>query len=300
MFNNNNIVIGIAGSGGDGVISAGDILINAASSEGLFVFMLKSFGAQIRGGESSVRVRMSDLPVQSQGDRIDIMVVLSWRNFIRFKSELLLEEEVVIVSDSADPMEDGDIPLTESQRKYWYKIPFAKLAEEHSGSAQAKNIVMLGAISELFSLPREALKKAVNKKFRTKSEEIIQSNLKAIIAGEEYIRKNVEKIDPLVFEYKTGDKRLVMQGNEAIAMGAIYAGLNFYAGYPITPSTEIMEWISRYLPQRDGITMQMEDELASINAIMGASFAGKKAMTATSGPGISLMNEGIGLASMAE
>ena len=112
--------------------------------------------------------------------------------------------------------------------------------------------------------------------------------------------KNVKKADPLRFDYKPKEPRLIMQGNEAVALGAIYAGLDFYAGYPITPSTEIMEWISKYLPQKGGVSMQMEDELASINAIMGASFAGKKAMTATSGPGISLMNEGLGLASMAE
>ncbi len=300
MLNNKNIVIGIAGSGGEGIISAGEILVNAASSEGLFVFMLKSVGAQIRGGESSIRVRVSDLPVQSQGDRIDVLVVLSWKNFLRFKSELQLEEKVIIVSDTDDPMPDEEIPLTESQREFWYKIPFAKLAEEHAGTHQAKNIVMLGAISEIFSLPREALSKSIKKKFKYKTPEIIENNIKAMVAGVEYVKTQVVKNDPLIFEYQHRKPRLVMQGNEAIALGAIYAGLDYYAGYPITPSTEIMEWISRYLPQRDGIAMQMEDELASINAILGASFAGKKAMTATSGPGISLMNEGIGLASMAE
>ncbi|MDD3716625.1 MAG: 2-oxoacid:acceptor oxidoreductase subunit alpha [Candidatus Marinimicrobia bacterium] len=299
-MNNRNIVIGIAGSGGDGVVSAGEILVNAASSDGLFVFMLKSFGAQIRGGESSVRVRISDLPVQSQGDRIDVMVVLSWSNFLRFKSELLLQEDAVIVSDTDDPMSDDSIPLNELQRTNWYKIPFSKLATEQTGSNLAKNIVMLGAISELFTLPKEALNKSVKKKFKTKTDDIIESNIKAMQAGIDYVREHIEKKDPLRFEYEIRSPRLVMQGNEAVAMGAIYAGLEFYAGYPITPSTEIMEWISRYLPQRDGITMQMEDELASINAIIGASFAGRKAMTATSGPGISLMTEGIGLASMAE
>ena len=300
MLNNKNIVIGIAGSGGDGVISAGEILVNAASSEGLFVFMLKSFGAQIRGGESSVRVRMSDLPVQSQGDRIDIMVVLSWSNFLRFKSELLLEEKVIIISDADDPMADEDVPLTAEQREYWYKIPFTELSREQTGSPLSKNIVMLGAVSELFSLPKLALEKSIEKKFKNKSEAVTESNIKAMKAGTAYVREKVKKNDPLTFEYESREARLVMQGNEAIAMGAIYAGVDFYAGYPITPSTEIMEWIARYLPQREGIAMQMEDELASINAILGASFAGKKAMTATSGPGISLMNEGIGLASMAE
>ena len=300
MLNNKNIVIGIAGSGGDGVISAGEILVNAASSEGLFVFMLKSFGPQIRGGESSVRVRMSDMPVQTQGDRIDILVVLSWSNFMRFKEEMLLEKKVMIVSDSNDPMPDEDVPLTEEQREFWYKIPFAKLSEDATGGTLSKNITMLGAVSELFSLPKEALQKSIEKKFKYKDRQVIDSNLNALKAGADYVKENVKKEDPLTFEYEIREPRLVMQGNEAVALGAMYAGLDYYAGYPITPSTEIMEWISRFLPQKGGVSMQMEDELASINAIVGASFAGKKAMTATSGPGISLMNEGIGLASIAE
>lgn len=300
MLNNKNIVIGIAGSGGDGVISAGEILVNAASSEGLFVFMLKSFGPQIRGGESSVRVRMSELPVQTQGDKIDILVVLSWSNFLRFKEEMLLEDKVIVVSDTNDPMADEDVPLTDVQREFWYKIPFEKLSEDLTGGKLAKNIVMLGAISELFSLPKDALQKSITKKFKHKDKSIIDTNINALKAGEQYVIENVKKEDPLHFEYEPKEPRLVMQGNEAVALGAMYAGLDFYAGYPITPSTEIMEWIAKYLPQKGGVTMQMEDELASINAIMGASFAGKKAMTATSGPGISLMNEGLGLASMAE
>ncbi len=300
MLNNKNIVIGIAGSGGDGVISAGEILVNAASSEGLFVFMLKSFGPQIRGGESSVRVRMSDMPVQTQGDKIDILVVLCWSNVLRFKAEMILEDKVMIVSDCDDPMPDEEVPLTESQQEFWYKIPFAKISEDLTGAKLAKNIVMLGAISELFNLPKDALQKSIEKKFKYKDQEIIDSNISALKAGQEFVKKEITKRDPLTFEYEKRQPRLVMQGNEAIALGAMYAGVEYYAGYPITPSTEIMEWISRYLPQKNGISMQMEDELASINAIIGASFAGKKAMTATSGPGISLMNEGIGLASMAE
>lgn len=300
MLNNKNIVIGIAGSGGDGVISAGEVLVNAASSDGLFVFMTKSYGAQIRGGESSVRVRMSDLPVSSQGDRIDILVVFSWKDFIRFKSEMLLEESVIIVSDCDDPMPDDEVPVSETNRKFWYKVPFAKIAKEEAGNPLSKNVVMLGVITELFSLPKEALKRSIIKKFKHKDQAVIDANLTAMQLGEDYVQSTIKKSDPLTFEYTKRKPRLVMAGNDAIAWGALYSGLDFYAGYPITPSTEIMQWISRFLPQQGGVAMQMEDELASINTIMGASFAGKKAMTATSGPGISLMNEGIGLASMAE
>jgi len=94
-------------------------------------------------------------------------------------------------------------------------------------------------------------------------------------------------------------QRLV-QGNEACALGALYAGCNFYAGYPITPSSEIMELMARELPKRGGVFMQMEDEIASLSAVIGAAWAGAKAMTATSGPGFSLMQENIGYAAITE
>ena len=296
----NNIVIGIAGSGGDGIITAGELLVKAASKDGLFVFMLKSYGPQIRGGESSIKLRMSDIPIASQGDKLDILVVLSWKDFLRFKSELLLEDDVIIVSDSADKFPEEDIPIDKKKMKNWYKIPITEIAKESSGTTQSKNIVTLGIVAELFNLPKKSLKKSIIKKFTRKGEGVVNSNINALNAGQNYVKKSLTKIDPLEFKYKKHEPRLVMEGNEAIAYGAIYAGLEFYAGYPITPSSEIMQWIGQFLPKYGGTIMQMEDELASINAIIGASFVGKKSMTATSGPGISLMNEGIGLATMVE
>lgn len=296
----NNIVLGMAGSGGDGIITAGELLVKAASSDGLFVFMLKSFGPQIRGGESSIKLRMSEKPVATQGDKLDVLVVLSWKDFLRFKSELLLEDNVIIVSDSDDKFPEENIPIDKNKMKQWYKIPIAELAKKSSGTKQSKNIVMLGVIAELFNLPKEALKRSIKKKFGKKGQKVVDSNIIALNAGQDHVKNSLTKTDLLKFEYKKHEPRLVMEGNEAIAYGAIYAGLEFFAGYPITPSSEVMQWVGRFLPKYGGTIMQMEDELASINSIIGASFVGKKSMTATSGPGISLMNEGIGLASMTE
>ncbi len=296
----NDIVIGIAGSGGDGIISAGEILINAAASDGLFTFMLKSFGPQIRGGESSVRTRISQNPIATQGDRIDVLVVLSWKDFLRFQGEMMFKKNLVIVSDSEDKFPEEDIPLDMKNVEAWYKIPFGEIAKNSAGSLLAKNIVMLGAVSELFKLPDDALAKSIKKRFASKKSEVIESNLTAVHAGADYVRDNLKKTDHITFEYKKAKAQLIMEGNEAIAFGALYSGINYFAGYPITPSSEVMQWLSKEMPKYGGVFMQMEDELASINAIVGASFGGAKAMTATSGPGISLMNESIGLASIAE
>ncbi|MCK5520594.1 MAG: 2-oxoacid:acceptor oxidoreductase family protein, partial [Candidatus Marinimicrobia bacterium] len=277
----NDIVIGIAGSGGDGVVSSGEILINAAASDGLYTFMLKSFGPQIRGGESSVRARISQNPIATQGDRIDVLVVLSWKDYMRFTSEFMFKENLVIVSDSEDKFPEEDIPLTKEQIKAWYKIPFGEVAKNSAGTLLAKNIVMLGAVAELFKLPSDALTRSVKKKFATKKKEIIESNLTALQAGIDYVKDHFVKKDTIEFEYEKGTPQLVMEGNEAIAFGALYAGVDYFAGYPITPSTEVMQWLAKEMPKYGGVMMQMEDEVASINAVVGASFSGAKAMTAT-------------------
>ncbi|MDZ7821264.1 MAG: 2-oxoacid:acceptor oxidoreductase family protein [Candidatus Marinimicrobia bacterium] len=115
-------------------------------------------------------------------------------------------------------------------------MPFNKLSEEQTGSRQSKNIVMLGAISELFlALLNRRSGKSIEKIFRNKPPEVTESNIKAMEAGTAYVQEHVEKFDPLTFEYESREARLVMQGNEAIAMGAIYAGLDLHAGYPHHP-----------------------------------------------------------------
>lgn len=296
----NDIVIGMAGSGGDGVVSAGEILVSAGASEGVHAFMLKSFGPQIRGGESSCKVRLSGSQIQSHGDRVNVLGIFSWNDFKRFRGEMHLSDPIVIVMDSDDKISEDDIPIDEDLGRIIYSVPLAQLAKDEAGTLQAKNMVMLGVLAELFGLPDDGLRNAIRKKFKKKSQEVIDSNLTAMEAGASYVRNELEKTDDVRFTFTPSEPKVLMEGNEAFAYGALNAGCRFFAGYPITPSSEIMEWMSRELPKYDGTMLQAEDELAAIGMIIGASFAGEKAMTATSGPGLSLMSEQIGLASMAE
>jgi len=296
----NDIVIGMAGSGGDGVVSAGEILVSAGASEGVHAFMLKSFGPQIRGGESSCRVRLSGNQIQSHGDLVQVLGIFSWSDYKRFRGEMHLSNPVVIVMDTADKTSKDDIPIDKEIDRVIYEVPITDLAKEEAGTLQAKNMVMLGVLSELFGLPDEGLRNAIRKKFKKKDQEVIDSNLKAMEAGATYVRDEIEKTDDVKFSFTPAEPKVLMEGNEAFAYGALYAGCRFFAGYPITPSSEIMEWMSRELPKYNGTMLQSEDELAAIGMVIGAAFAGEKAMTATSGAGISLMSEQIGLASMAE
>jgi len=295
-----DLLIGMAGSGGDGVVTTGEILVNASASVGLNAFMLKSFGPQIRGGESSCQVRISAEQLYTHGDKVQILGIFNWNDFKRFRNEMNFAQPLVIVQEADDKTPDDKLPIDDSVERIIYKVPLNELAKEKAGTSLAKNIVMLGVLAELFGLPEEGLRKAITRQFKKKKQEVIDANLAGFKAGAEYVRDQIEKVDDVRFSYTPSKPKAAMEGNETFAYGALYAGCRFFAGYPITPSSEVMEWMSRELPKYNGTMLQAEDELAAIGMIIGASFAGQKAMTSTSGPGVSLMSEQIGLASIAE
>ncbi len=297
---NKELTIGIVGSGGDGVVVASDFLVWAAASEGLYTFMVKSFGSQIRGGESSCKIRLSEAPVLSQGDRLDILVAFNWKDYAKFRSELELKEGAAVLCDKADPTPADDIPLPSSVHPIIYRIPFQEIAAAYTGRGPGRNMVMLGVLSEMFGFHAEAIRDALKKKFQKKGGAVVELNLRLFGAGQQYVREHIQRRDGVSFSYRKSEPKMVVSGNEALALGAIAAGIGFFAGYPITPASEIMEYLSRLMPMYDGAWVQAEDEIAAIGMALGASYAGKRAMTATSGPGLSLMHEMIGLASIAE
>jgi len=296
----NQITIGIIGSGGDGVIAAGEILAAAAAREGLFCILTKAVGPSIRGGESSCRVRMGHDRVHSQGDKLDVLVCFNWNDFKMFQHETHLKKDAVVLYPDEDPLEPDQLPIDHSRNPIIIRVPFRNLAKDEVGNPLTMNIVMLGVLSKLFDLPREGLENAIQHRFERKSEKLIELNLKALMVGENWASQNVKEELPIEFFYTTAPPKLLMIGNEAIALGALNAGCKFMAGYPITPATEIMEMMSKYLPVCGGTLIQAEDEIAAISMVVGASYAGVPSMTASSGPGVSLMQEMLGAAGIAE
>ncbi|MEA1997028.1 MAG: 2-oxoacid:acceptor oxidoreductase subunit alpha [Gemmatimonadota bacterium] len=293
--------LGIIGSGGDGVMVAGETIVSAAAREGLRCLMLKSFGPQIRGGESSCKIRISPKKIAAYPDKLDVLVAFDWRAYLRFGNELMLNSGGVVIEEGEDGEPEPDRPLKGCKPESIYRIPLTRLAKDAAGTRLARNMVALGAMSELFSLPDRDLRKSIEKLFFRKSSEVVGKNVRAYEAGKDYVKQHIVKTHKQSLKGgKDLGERLVMTGNDAIAYGALLAGCRFFAGYPITPSSEIMEWFSIYMPAFGGTMIQTEDEMAALGMVLGASLAGKKAMTATSGPGHSLMTEMIGLASLAE
>ena len=277
--------LSIVGAGGDGAVAAGDILSLASARDGLSVIKTEAYGPQIRGGESSCTVRISATPIHAQADAVDALVVFSWSDFARFKSEIELAKDAILFHDEKDAPPE--------ELKAYRLVPIAFAAQR-----AAKNIFALGLLASTFGLPADQIRSAVRARFKKKTEAVIEANVTAFDAGITY---GVELLlGAKQLDYVPSEPKLLMAGNEASAVGAVEAGCRFFAGYPITPSSEILHYLGEFLPRVGGTCLQTEDELAAIGAVVGASFAGKKALTATSGPGLSLMSEMLGLSAMAE
>ena len=295
-----DLTFAIVGSGGDGVITVGDMMAQAGASKGLHVMKVEAYGPQIRGGESSCTVRLSADPIFAQGDLVQVLVVFNWADFGQFRGEILAAEDCVVLYEATDETPHDEIDLGPVEEVRWVPVPFIELAKEAAGTTLAKNIVTLGLLGELFNLPKDAMESAVKTKFTKKKKEVLEANLKGFKAGIDYAKKVEDEAAGKRLQYTEGEPMLLMSGNELSAIASLHAGCRFFAGYPITPSSEVLHLLSELMPKVGGYLVQTEDELAAIGAVIGGSFAGVKSMTATSGPGLALMTEMLGLASMAE
>jgi 2-oxoglutarate ferredoxin oxidoreductase subunit alpha len=288
----NELTFAFVGAGGDGSVAAGDIIASACAGAGLHVMKTEAYGPQIRGGESSAVIRVSARPIFAQSDRVDVLVVFSWADFARFHNEIVLADDAIVFC------EPGDAAPPELASLQRFEIAFDGLARD-AGAPAAKNVLAIALVATLFHLPLEATRAAITRRFGKKKAAVAEANLRAFDRGVTAAEEIAPKISRHL-TYTTGPARLLMSGNEATAFGALHAGCRFFAGYPITPSTEILQFLGEWLPKVGGSMLQTEDELAAIGAVIGASFAGVKSMTATSGPGLSLMAEMVGLSSIAE
>jgi len=297
---NTDLVIGMAGSGGDGIVAAGESLLTAAAIEGYHGVLTKSFGPQIRGGESSFRLRLSSEKVLNTGGALDIAVALNWDDFLRFGGELPVGGHTTVIYDSITKITPDRIPLVGVTPFEVLAVPIEQMARETGGSERSKNTVVLGLMAGWLGVGRDPMIAGIKKRLAKKEADVVEKAVKAFHAGFEYATANPLKADRTMSPPAKGGAKFVVDGNDLCAAAAIVAGCDFFAGYPITPSTEIMQFLTREIWKYGGTVLQAEDEIAGVGAVVGASFAGKKAMTATSGPGMSLKTEMLGLASIAE
>lgn len=287
-----DFVIRFAGEGGQGLVTSADALARAAAHAGYFVQTHSTFPSQIMGGPASSQVRISTTPVLSSGDGVDVLVALNRYAYDHHCDDL--NEGAVTVYNA----EEYDLP----EGGHYFGIRADELAKS-TGNARAANMVTIGAVAELIEFSLTEIDEFIKQRFtrgRPGDEEIIAANIKAVRLGVDVARTSGFAVGQLSPPIPSDSEQVVITGNAAISLGAMAAGLNFYAGYPISPATTILVWMENNLWGEGRFVHQVSSEIEAINAILGAGFAGRKAMTATSGPGISLMSEGLGLAWMTE
>ncbi|MDO8531472.1 MAG: 2-oxoacid:acceptor oxidoreductase subunit alpha [Dehalococcoidia bacterium] len=287
----NEIIIRLAGEGGEGVISTGDIFTQGAARTGYHVFTFRTYPAEIKGGHAWYQVRVGAYPVLSMGDGVDVMVAFNAEGYYNHKHLINKGGVLIYDPDTVTPEESSSVIA--------YGIPFNTIARKELDFFRGKNLIVTGFLAGLFGLEPSSLEGLIRSRFARRAE-LLASNLKSLYAGYEHATKKIEKRDPYFLTPVEKIPRLVLSGNDAIAAGALAAGCRFFAGYPITPASEILETMSKELPKLGGVSLQVEDEIAAIGMAAGASFGGLKSMTATSGPGLSLMSEFLGWVSMSE
>ena len=284
----NSISVALAGSGGAGVMTAGNMLLEAAAVAGYYGLMTRTSGPQIRGGEAAALVRTTTFPTDAQQDRFDVLAAIDWQNVGRFAAEIPLGPQSLLVGDPAQG-EPPEVFMRAGARHV--AVPLKKISSEIQGAWP--NMVALGALAGLMGLPFDALEAAARKSMK--------KGLEPGIAAAKLGFQQTSSVEEFrLAKAQKAPNRWLISGNEAAGYGALRGGVRFVAAYPITPATELLEWLAPALVKVGGTLVQAEDELASINMALGASFGGVPSLTATSGPGLSLMTEALGLGVAAE
>jgi 2-oxoglutarate ferredoxin oxidoreductase subunit alpha len=291
-----DISVMIAGLAGDGVLFTGNVLAKILKRQGWEISTYRDFPSNIRGEPTNYTIRASLEKIYGRGDDLDVFLAFDCDSILKHSKKMA--EGGILLCDGEDfvaPAPSG------SKARTYHRFPLRKLAKNQFGQDIFKNTIALGALSYILDLDFTIIEQIISEAFlKRKGEEIVKKNIQAIHLGCEQAKKIVACEERHPLQRKKDYGRIFLSGDEAIAFGALAAGCRFFAAYPICPATEIWEWLAVYLPQFNGLVVQTEDELAALNMTLGASYAGARAMTSTSGPGASLMMEAFSLAGMTE
>jgi 2-oxoglutarate ferredoxin oxidoreductase subunit alpha len=284
------------GQAGDGSLTTGDLIAGVFKRMGLEVYTYKDFPSRIRGGHTNYVIRACEQPNYGKSDLVDGLVAFDLEAVEAHIDEI--RPGGFVIFDSTSEV------LPEHVRRpdvTWYEVPLARIAKADLGLELVRNTISLGVLGKLIGMNPNIVRDDVAAVYRRKGEKVVDLNMRAIEAGEKYVEEQfADQPSGYSLVAQPDNGRLIMMGNDAIAYGALVAGCRFMAGYPITPATDVLEWMAKHAPAFGGVVVQAEVELSAITMTLGAAFAGARAMTATSGPGQALMTEAIGLAGVLE
>lgn len=283
----------VGGQQGEGIESTGEIFAIALNRLGYYLYGYRHFSSRIKGGHTNNKIRVSTTEVRSISDDLDVLVAFD-QETIDLNYKELHSKGVILADGKFTPKKPEDTQAS------LYAVPFTEIATE-LGTSLMKNMVAIGATSAVLNLDIHVFEEVVQEIFGKKGAQVVAKNMDAIKAGYDYMKKQlVDGVEIMELEKADGKKRMFMIGNDAIALGAVAAGCRFMAAYPITPASEIMEYLIKKLPALGGSVIQTEDEIAACTMAIGANYAGVRTITASAGPGLSLKMEAIGLSGITE
>lgn len=282
----------VGGQQGEGIDSTGTILATSLNRHGYFIYGYRHFSSRIKGGHTNYKIRISTKQRLANADYLDILIAFD-QETIDFNAHELRDGGVLIADAKFNPVPP------EGKNIRFFAVPLTQIAEQY-GSAIMKNMVSVGATAAILDLAPEFFQSFVNDRFLKKGEAVVENNMNALKAGAQYVKDQGIDLSDLRLAPGDGKERLYLTGNDACGFGALAAGVRTMPAYPITPASEIMEYLIKKLPKVGGHVLQTEDEIAAITMCIGASFGGSRVVTSTSGPGLALMMEAIGLSGITE
>ncbi|MCZ6724914.1 MAG: 2-oxoacid:acceptor oxidoreductase subunit alpha [Thaumarchaeota archaeon] len=291
-----DICIMVGGQGGDGSLTVTALLAGLFRRRGLNVYSSRNVLSRIKGGHADGVVRASRNNINCLGDHVKVVVAFDEEAVLATKDDL--DPNATIIFDSSAG--ELDPKLVDNTVKI-YNIPFTKLILAEIRRELFKNSASFAVVGRLLGFPDEEMLQSLNSRYGAKDAPILENNIRAFKIGLEWAGKNgltaADSTSPNTVDVK---QKLLMTGNEAVSYGLLVGGVRFFAGYPITPATDVMEYLQKWFPKFGGVVKQAEDELSAINMALGAALAGARSVIATSGPGLSLIHEGMGQAGAAE
>lgn len=288
-----NITLMIGGMQGEGIVSTGNILIKTLSRLGYFTYGFRNFSSRIKGGHTNYIIEISTEEVLACSDELDILIA----------------SDMETVEVNIDRLKDGGLLIHDSifdPKGYFVQenfeilsFPFTDIAKEN-GSYIMKNTSLIGLLTRILNIPIKEVKQLIEETYRKKGEGVVSKNIAVLKKSFEEPIDAEDLLSRYNLNTSFNEKRASMLGNEAIGLGALMAGCRFMPAYPITPASEIMEYLSKKLPNYNGIVIQTEDEISAVTMAIGGAYGGSRSITASSGPGLSLMMESLGLAGISE
>ncbi len=288
----NDMTFKIAGEAGQGVESTGRGFAKALVRGGLYVFGLQDYHSRIRGGHNFYQIRVADHDIFSHDERVHLLLALT---------EVAISEHADEIVEGGGIIYDPALSIDEaSLGAKGFAVPLAQIAEDEGGSKIMANTAAIGATAGLTDYGLQAIHGVIRDNFGRKGEEVVEANLKVADAAYRFVKEKYGDSFPFKLKGVQSPPRMLISGNEALSLGALLGGVKFVAGYPMTPGSPILEWLSVHSEEHGIVTKHAEDELAAVNMVIGAAQMGVRAMTPTSGGGFCLMAEGLGLAGINE